>query len=193
MTAPRHLWSGDWRAEAAASAQERATQRPQPGRDDEPPGDDEQIVRLHVSRPSWVGELALVARSRRLRKVALIASLALLSAGGAYAVVSALVGSSAASPVSAGQTPGWLGVDTTSFPLASGALIVGVTPGSPAQTAGLEPGDVITQIDNEPVANPGAVDAALSGLHAGQRVEIGYDRVLIPYTTQVTLAARPPG
>ena len=141
------------------------------------------------------------AGSRRAprRPVALLLALAcLLSAGASYAAVSFAVGSGRPNPAGASATPGWLGIDTISPPLSvasaapgSGAIVASVAPGSPAAHAGLEPLDVITHIDNHPVATPTDVQAALAGMRAGEQVEIQYDRGPIMYTTQVTLAARP--
>src|SRR5262249_27387047 len=102
----------------------------------------------------------------------------------------ALIGSGARAPAAASAAPGWLGVDTTSFPLGGGAMVVDVAAGGPAEAAGLQPGDVITQIDSRPVATPADVASAIAGMHPGQQVEIGYTRGPITYTTQATLAAR---
>jgi S1-C subfamily serine protease len=95
-------------------------------------------------------------------------------------------------PATVSSAPAWLGADTTNSPLGGGAMIADVVPGSPAEAAGLQPGDVITQVDNAPVASPDDVASALAGMHAGQRLQISYARGPLTYTTQVTLAARPP-
>ena len=89
--------------------------------------------------------------------------------------------------------PAWLGVDTANFPLSSGAMIINVTPSSPADVAGLEPGDVITAIGNRPVQSASYLGSALAGLHAGQRVAVTYQQGPSSYTTEVTLQAHPPG
>ena len=127
----------------------------------------------------------------------------LVSAGVAYAAVSSLVGSggggsprTAKAPLVRSQTrattPAWLGVETMSFsPL--GAIVADVVPGSPADLAGLHPGDVITQIGSRQVQAPTDVESALAGMHAGQRIEIQYQRGPFPYTAQATLRPRPAG
>jgi S1-C subfamily serine protease len=120
----------------------------------------------------------------------LVGLLALASASVTYAAVSALIDTGTRSAATASAAPGWLGIDTTEFPLGSGAMIVDLAPGGPAQAAGLQPRDVITRVGNHAVATPADVDSAIAGMHAGQRVEIGYARGPITYTTQVTLAAR---
>lgn len=125
----------------------------------------------------------------------------LLSAGVAFAAVSLARSGGGSSPSSTNPsvasspvrtpTPAWLGVDTVSFPAANGAVVMDVVPGSPADVAGLQPGDVITQIGNQPVQTPTDIESALAGMHAGQQVEIQYDRGLISSTTRATLRARP--
>jgi putative serine protease PepD len=84
--------------------------------------------------------------------------------------------------------PAWLGVNTMN---AGGAMVVEVIPGSPADVAGLQLGDVITQIGNRPVQVPTDLESALAGMHAGQQVEIQYERGPISAMTQATLRARP--
>jgi putative serine protease PepD len=125
--------------------------------------------------------------------------LAVLLAGGVgLAAVSSLVSSggggsgtgnaTVASSPAQSTAPAWLGVDTIN---AGGAMVVDMVPGSPADVAGLELGDVITQIGNRPVQAPTDLESALAGMHAGQRVEIQYERGPISSTTQATLRARP--
>ena len=128
----------------------------------------------------------------------LVTLLTLLSAGAAYAVVSLLVGSGGQSSAVSSAGPGWLGVDMSSItasggssPIGGGVVVANVVPGSPAAAAGLEPGDVITQIDNQPIATPADVESAIAGMRAGEQIEIQYDRGPAEYTTQATLAARP--
>ncbi len=198
MAAPRHLWSGDWRRESAAAAEELADRR----RPADAPAEPE------ASEPS-PGPSALERGIRALRDantpgvrhLALIGIAALVIAGAAYGAVSALSTAGTPSPPAAQGTPvfttgqAWLGVDTTSFPVITGAMIVDVAPGSPADAAGLQPGDVITGIDEHPVQTPADLDSALAALHAGQSVRIQYQ--LGPgqssYTTQATLRSRPAG
>lgn len=197
MTAPRHLWSGDWRRESAAAAEERA-RREAPS--EAPPA----TPRPSPSKPpTRSGAARALARVRRLRPrgAVLLALAILLGAGAGYAAVSSLVGSggggsetgkaSVASSPARTTAPAWLGVQTINFPPADGVMVVDVVPGSPADLAGLQPGDVITQIGNRPVQAPTDLDSALAGMHAGQRIEIQYARGPMSYTTQATLRARP--
>ncbi len=203
MTAPKNLWSGDWRQESAAAAEDLANRR---ARTDAPA--ESPRAEAPASRPfreSLARMAAAVRRARppHVRGSVLVMIATLISAVIAYAAVSALVSagsrssaqstaqSQQASTASAGT--GWLGVETTSFPVASGAMIVDVSPGSPADTAGLESGDIITAVGNRTVQGPADLKSALAGLHAGQQVQIGYDRGPSSLTTEATLAARPSG
>jgi hypothetical protein len=218
MTTPRHLWSGDWQRESAEAA-ERLGRRPRPTEAPaKPPGAPlppqpsalerllaflgEAKARLAALLLRTNSRLAAALRSantRRVRRAVLMGFAMVLSAAAAYAVVSAILAPGTKNPASAQRTsalrrsPAWLGVDLASFPLGAGALIVNVSPGSPAAAAGLQPGDVITAIDNQPVQTPTELTSALAGLHAGQVVQIGYQQGPSAYTAQVTLRARPPG
>jgi S1-C subfamily serine protease len=128
----------------------------------------------------------------------------LASAGVAYAAVSSLVGSDGVGSSGTGKVPvasspathsapAWLGVETMNFPAASGAMVVDVVPGGPADLAGIQPGDVITQVGNRPVQAPTDVESALAGMHAGQRIKIQYEQGPTSYTTVATLRGRPAG
>jgi len=57
-----------------------------------------------------------------------------------------------------------------------GAFVGGVRPGSPAEKAGLQQGDVITEINLRPVSNADDLAKALSGLSSGNRVTIAFLR-----------------
>lgn len=233
MSAPRHLWSGNWRSESEAAAQERAKQdaydqrlggssEPEPtapAREASAPA--RMVAWLRASRQ----RLRLRRRVRprrprrrlrprlsraRLRVVLLAAVVTLVSAGAAYAAVSLLSGSGGQSAAQAATATPWLGVEMASssfggagfptvggfaggFATGGGVLITEVVPGSPAAAAGLERGDVLTQIGNRPVATPADVQSALAGLRPGDQVQIQYAQGAMQYTTQVTLAARPTG
>jgi putative serine protease PepD len=83
----------------------------------------------------------------------------------------------------------FLGV--TSAPHPAGAEIQGVTPGSPAQAAGLQAGDVITGVDGATVRDPDDVSSAVSGLEPGDEVEIEVSRDGERRTFDVELGTRP--
>ncbi len=262
MTAPRHLWSGDWRRESDAAARDLAERRPQ--HEEPAPAEPEASATKPMPRvreaaapkatpapraperpqrrpetrrrpaetprrpsppprartePAW--------RSWHGSRFAVVLLAALVSAGIAYAVVHALVGSDSNStppavasspPAQATHTatqPAWLGVTTESVAAAgggfssgsgtgasgntgggfttAGVVVTNVVPGSPADAAGLQPGDVITQIDSQTVNAPDEVNSALAGMHAGQQVVIQYQRGPFANSAQVTLGTQPKG
>ena len=189
MSAPRHLWSGDWRDESSALTEELAARRADAGEPTEAEGEvaSPPAVKARPRRP-----FVRFRRvdPRRLRATLLVALLALLIAGGAYALASASGGPSGNGRAAATRSAAWLGIDMSSSPL-GGVMVVGVAPHSPAQAAGIKPGDVITQIDTEPIAAPSIVEAAIAGLRPGDQVEIQLQRGSTTYTTRATLA-RPP-
>ena len=86
----------------------------------------------------------------------------------------------------------WLGVEMRSRTVGE-ALIDTVVPGSPADAAGLLPGDVILGIDNTSVTSSADVTVVLSRLRPGQVVPVSASRGTAGFTAQVTLAARPKG
>jgi len=57
-----------------------------------------------------------------------------------------------------------------------GAFVGSVRPGSPAEKAGLQQGDVITEINLRPISNADDLAKALSGLSPGNRVTIAFLR-----------------
>ena len=83
----------------------------------------------------------------------------------------------------------YLGVTSAPHPL--GAEVQGVTPGSPAQSAGLDAGDVITRVDGRPVDEPSDVLDAIEALEPGDGVEVEVSRDGDSRTFQVELGSRP--
>ena len=73
-----------------------------------------------------------------------------------------------------------------------GAFITQVAPGSPADEAGLEPGDVIVSLDNQEVDSAEDLIKAIHSSQIGQKVKITFWRGNTKDTTYVTLAERPP-
>lgn len=94
---------------------------------------------------------------------------------------------------------GWLGVEgsdlTTETAQAmqvdGGALVEGVTSGSPAAAAGLTVGDVITELGDQPVTSISRLVVMLRTHNPGDTVVVGYWRAGRHATTRVTLADRP--
>jgi PDZ domain len=195
MSAPRHLWSGDWQDESSAHAEDLAARR---GRFEEPaepepapPEPRESLIRRAIRRLRERLR-GLPSPSRRRVRVALLATfLILLGATAAYAVISASSSSTKRPPVVAGNGgEAWLGVELANAPV-RGALVSSVVPGSPAATAGIRPGDLITQLDTEPIVAPAVFVSALSGLQPGDRVDIQVQRGFSQFTAHVKLASRP--
>jgi putative serine protease PepD len=133
---------------------------------------------------------------------------ALISGALAYAAISLATGGSPAPSAVASQAPAWLGVEMASAPSGlggfqfgngsggpvspfAGVLITSVAPGSPAASAGLQRGDMLTNIAGRQVTTPATVESVIAGLHAGDHVEIQFTQDLINYASQVTLSQRP--
>jgi S1-C subfamily serine protease len=92
---------------------------------------------------------------------------------------------------------GWLGlaaIDATAHP-GGGALVTVVNPGSPAESAGLAPGDVITALStpnvDEHVSDAGGLVASVEALHDGDPATITAIRGRQTTNRQVTLDDRP--
>ena len=89
---------------------------------------------------------------------------------------------------SAGCTDGFGG--GLGSPVASGALVCQVFPGTPAGTAGLVNGDVITSINGQSVGNAKGLTSLMAGDHPGDRLSINYvDADGGRHSTTVTLGA----
>jgi serine protease Do len=73
----------------------------------------------------------------------------------------------------------------------SGVLITDVASGSPADNAGLRPGDVITAIDGQDQTDDAALMDYINSLQIGQKIEITYYRGSVQSTVSVTLAENP--
>jgi S1-C subfamily serine protease len=73
---------------------------------------------------------------------------------------------------------------------ASGARVVRVYSGTPAQSIGLRSGDVITALDGSPITSALELRQALTRRRPGERVSVQWtDRGGRQHTVQVTLAA----
>jgi predicted metalloprotease with PDZ domain len=72
----------------------------------------------------------------------------------------------------------------------AGLLVTGVQPGSPAATAGVQTGDVITKIDDAPLAETGDLDKAWQ--QAKSKSQASIELVRDKKTMNVTMTAAPP-
>ncbi len=129
---------------------------------------------------------------RRLRVVLLAALLILAVAGAGYAVISNKGSNQHPVPAAQTGTEPWLGVELASAPI-RGALVAKVVPGSPAAAAGIRPGDVITQLDTQPIEASATFASAISGMEPGERLDIEIQRGAQQFTVHVALASRPLG
>jgi hypothetical protein len=71
-----------------------------------------------------------------------------------------------------------------------GVKVAGVTPGSPAEHAGVKEGDVLLALDGKPFANLQAYSALLRTLAPGQKVTLRYRRGESEQNVTVTVAER---
>ena len=95
----------------------------------------------------------------------------------------------------------WLGVEAATvtsaiqhhynLPVSAGALITGVTSGSPADDAGLRAGDIITTMDGEDISTTEDLISAIERYQIGDQVEIIYYRGSTPELSNATLEASP--
>lgn len=85
------------------------------------------------------------------------------------------------------------GVPTRIAPVSSGTLILGSLCGTPASTAGIGSGDVITNVNGHAVSSPASLVTILGVLHKGQNVNVTW---VTPSDQKInksmTLAAAPP-
>ncbi len=96
---------------------------------------------------------------------------------------------------------GWLGVaaqpvsatmaKALDLPGAAGALVAEVQKDSPASSAGIQPGDVITRIGTHAVKDPRALAQMVAGLHAGSDQAMTVRRDGADKTLTVAVAAQP--
>jgi len=88
--------------------------------------------------------------------------------------------------------PGWLGVELALRPSGEpGVLVRGVVPDSPAQRAGLAPGDVILSLDGERADRPADLVSLVVNRAAGDRVGIVFLRDGNTRLASATLEALP--
>jgi S1-C subfamily serine protease len=92
----------------------------------------------------------------------------------------------------------YLGIETTSSNRstggATGPVVLGVVQGSPAESAGLSRGDVITSISGTAVDTATALTTKLDGYHPGDSVKVAYtDLSGQSHTSTVKLATGPVG
>ena len=68
-----------------------------------------------------------------------------------------------------------------------GAYVGKVAPGSPAARAGLQPGDIITELNFRPIANANDLAKAIASVPLGGRVIVGWTRGAQQHRAEITL------
>nr|MBP8163573.1 trypsin-like peptidase domain-containing protein [Propionivibrio sp.] len=99
-------------------------------------------------------------------------------------------------------TRGWIGVEAQeitpelaeSFELKdnNGALIAGVQRGSPADAAGIRPGDILRSVAGKPVADPQVMLDLIAALKPGETVPFQLLRQKEEFSTTIKIGKRPP-
>jgi putative serine protease PepD len=70
-----------------------------------------------------------------------------------------------------------------------GALVASVQSGTPAASAGLQEGDIVTQVDGKSIDGADTLSAAIRGHHPGDKIALTYVRGGQKHTTDVSLAS----
>ncbi|MGH2717899.1 MAG: S1C family serine protease, partial [Actinomycetota bacterium] len=89
------------------------------------------------------------------------------------------------------SSQGYLGVELQTNAGGTGAEIASVVPGSPAATAGLQAGDVITAVNGQQVSNDDDAIADIGQYQAGTQINITYSRGTASHTATATLGPKP--
>jgi serine protease DegQ len=99
-------------------------------------------------------------------------------------------------------TRGWIGAEYGDAPVMPGALgidgprgvaLTGVYAGGPAHTAGLRAGDLVLELNGEPVVDRASLRAREAAMAPGTRVKLAGLRAGVPFEVELELAQRPPG
>ena len=119
--------------------------------------------------------------------------LALVLAAGVYGLSQVLGSSSPPAAATVSQPSGpvdWLGMQIESLPPDS-VVIDTVASGSSAEQAGLEPGDVIVEVNGRAITTPSDISSATASLRAGSYVSIQVSRGSTLFSTDAVLAGPP--
>ena len=85
-----------------------------------------------------------------------------------------------------------LNIPASIAPAASGALILGVLCGTPAQATGLAPGDVILSVDGQAVTTPGSLSGITDKYHPGVVVSVRWEGIGgARHTTSMRMSSGP--
>lgn len=84
----------------------------------------------------------------------------------------------------------WLGMQIVNVPPGA-AVVETVAPGSEAEVAGLEPGDIVIAVNGRRISATRDIRPAIKGLHRGVVVPLEISRGSTLFTTQAALGAPP--
>ncbi|MBB5372129.1 Do family serine endopeptidase [Acidocella aromatica] len=76
-------------------------------------------------------------------------------------------------------------------PAKDGALVAAVSPGSPAEKAGLKPGDVITSVNGQAVTSPGDLASDIANVDPNHKADIVYLRNGKQNTVSISVTTMP--
>jgi putative serine protease PepD len=95
-------------------------------------------------------------------------------------------------PLEQGAAPEHASPGLATAQSSNGGVQVGqVTAGGPAADAGIQAGDVVTEVDGDQVNDPDDVAQAIEDNEPGDRVEVRVERGGSEQTIEVTLGQRP--
>ncbi len=205
MSAPTHLWSGDWESDSDRAHEQRAAQAPQASVESETP-----------EEPNAGGHRR---SSRRLLATVVVSVLALAGIGvglgetlggssntkhktasaqtrtSPWKVTSTPPGGGASggapvmTPTKTGPSAQWLGMDIVTSP--TGTVISTISIGSAGDQASFDPGDVITAIDGHAIAAATDIKSATAKLALGASLQIRIARGSTVMSLPVSLKDRP--
>ncbi len=122
----------------------------------------------------------------------MIALLLIAAVAVAVATVSGSSDNPSVNSASVREADNWLGVQLVAGPGGS-AVIETVNPNGAAAFAGLEPGDVISQVNGHATGDLGAAANAIDAMGSGQQALITVERGSAVYSTSFPMPARPGG
>jgi hypothetical protein len=187
MTGPNHLWSGDWERESAEAGESLGELAPFPEPSDAP-----------LPAPLAPQRARAGPRRRpRQRRFGLgwlaVACGLLVLVGVGFALGGVFSSSTTPQQVTQRQTARpvyWLGMEISNDPYGR-VVIQTVALGSEADAARLDPGDIISSVNNRQIGSVSQLRSAVAHLPKGDQVEVQVGRGSAMYTTAVTLAAPP--
>jgi membrane-associated protease RseP (regulator of RpoE activity) len=201
MSSKRRLWTGDWERDSALRAEELAAARrlwrpgePEPEPDQGGQASAPPAIPQPVRAPRPARAPGQTRRRLPARTVVPVVVALLVIAAVAVALTAVLSSSdhTSANSASVRKADSWLGVQLVAGP-GGDAVIETVNPNGAAAFAGLEPGDVISQVDGHAVGDLGAAANAIDAMRSGQQALIVVDRGSAVYSTSFPMPARPGG